>query len=160
MAPTLPQPTASGEPPRSARAWATGSPPRTPPAGWGTCWCDKALRAEGRRLLARTLWVYREFGNLWGEAATLYALAEAQLAAGRAASACRRAEAAVRLWREIGSRTWLAVGLDTLARAHTMAGDLTAAARAQGEASAVRAVSEAWGPSGADRIRRLPQRDH
>ncbi|MFE7756769.1 BTAD domain-containing putative transcriptional regulator [Streptomyces sp. NPDC057429] len=130
-----------------------------------TCWLGDVLvrqgaPAEGRRLLARTLWVYREFGNLWGEAATLYALAEAQLAAGRAASACRRAEAAVRLWREIGSRTWLAVGLDTLARAHTMAGDLTAAARAQGEASAVRAVSEAWGPSGADRIRRLPQRDH
>ncbi|MER7141378.1 hypothetical protein ACIQGA_32040 [[Kitasatospora] papulosa] len=39
-----------------------------------------------------------------------------------------RAAAAVSLWREIGSRTWLAVGLDTLAKAHTMAGDLLAAA--------------------------------
>ncbi|MFF1915359.1 BTAD domain-containing putative transcriptional regulator [Streptomyces sp. NPDC058239] len=112
-----------------------------------TCWLGDVLvrqgaDAEGRRLLARTLWTYREFGNLWGEAATLYALAEAQLVAGRPASACRRAEAAIRLWRQIGSRTWLAVGLDTLAKAHTMAGDLVAAARTQDEAAAVRAASD------------------
>ncbi|SCF83342.1 BTAD domain-containing putative transcriptional regulator [Streptomyces sp. Ncost-T10-10d] len=119
-----------------------------------TCWLGDVLvrqgaHAEGRRLLARTLWTYREFGNLWGEAATLYALAEAQLVAGRPAPAGRRAEAAVRLWRQIGSRTWLAVGLDTLAKAHTMAGDLMAAARAQDEASAVRVASDAPVTSGA-----------
>ncbi|MFC9245746.1 BTAD domain-containing putative transcriptional regulator [Streptomyces sp. NPDC057136] len=111
-----------------------------------TCWLGDVLvrqgaQAEGRRILAGTLWTYREFGNLWGEAATLNALAEAQLIAGRPAPARRRAEAAVRLWRQIGSRTWLAVGLDTLAKAHTMAGDLVAAARAQHEASAVRTAS-------------------
>jgi hypothetical protein len=110
-----------------------------------TCWLGDVLvrqgaHAEGRRLLAGTLWTYREFGNLWGEAATLYALAEAQLVAGRPALARRRAEAAVRLWRQIGSRTWLAVGLDTLAKAHTMAGDPVAAARARDEASAARAA--------------------
>jgi DNA-binding SARP family transcriptional activator/tetratricopeptide (TPR) repeat protein len=115
-----------------------------------TCWLGDVLvrqgaHAEGRRLLAGTLWTYREFGNLWGEAATLYALAEAQLVAGRPALARRRAEAAVRLWRQIGSRTWLAVGLDTLAKAHTMAGDPVAAARARDEASAARAASD--GPS-------------
>lgn len=111
-----------------------------------TCWLGDVLvrqgaHAEGRRLLARTLWTYREFGNLWGEAATLNALAEAQLVAGRPGPARRRAEGAVRLWRQIGSRTWLAVGLDTLARAHTMAGDLMAAAHTQEEASDLRTAS-------------------
>ncbi|MFH8476678.1 AfsR/SARP family transcriptional regulator [Streptomyces sp. NPDC018000] len=112
-----------------------------------TCWLGDVLvrqgaHAEGRRILAGTLWTYREFGNLWGEAATLYALAEAQLAADRPGPARRRAEAAIRLWRQIGSRTWLAVGLDTLAKAQTMAGDLAAAARTQEEASSVRAASD------------------
>jgi hypothetical protein len=93
---------------------------------------------EGRRLLARSLWTYREFGNLWGEATTLYALAEAHLAVGRSAPARRRAEAAVRLWRQIGSSRWLAIGLETLAKAHALAGDHTAAARASGEADEVR----------------------
>ncbi|MET9480824.1 BTAD domain-containing putative transcriptional regulator [Streptomyces sp. NPDC006638] len=111
-----------------------------------TCWLGDVLvrqgaQGEGRRLLAHALWTYREFGNLWGEAATLYALAEAQLAAGRPGQARRRAEAAVRLWRQIGSRTWLAVGLTTLARAHTLAGDAVAAARVEDEAAAVRAAS-------------------
>ncbi|MFD6281051.1 BTAD domain-containing putative transcriptional regulator, partial [Streptomyces sp. NPDC060209] len=78
-----------------------------------TCWLGDILvrqgeHGEGRRLLARSLWTYREFGNLWGEAATLYALAEAQLAVGRSVPARRRAEAAVRLWRQIGSSRWLA----------------------------------------------------
>lgn len=105
-----------------------------------TCWLGDVLvrqgaQAEGRRLLASTLWTYREFGNLWGEAATLYTLAEAQLVAGRPAAARRRAEAAVRLWQQIGSRTWLAVSLDTLAKAHTVA-----AARTRDEAVAVRAA--------------------
>ncbi|MFF3326395.1 ATP-binding protein [Streptomyces sp. NPDC002889] len=104
-----------------------------------TCWLGDVLvrqgaHLEGRRLLARSLWSYREFGNQWGEAATLYALAEAQLAVGRPAPALRRAEAAVTLWRQIGARTWLAVGLDTLAKAHELAGDQAAATRAQNEA--------------------------
>jgi DNA-binding SARP family transcriptional activator len=108
-----------------------------------TCWLGDVLirqgeHREGRRLLARSLWTYREFGNLWGEAATLYALAEAQLAVGRPASARRRAEAAVMLWRQIGSSRWLAVGLDTLAEAHALAGDHTAAARARDEAEGAR----------------------
>ncbi|MGW7256470.1 BTAD domain-containing putative transcriptional regulator [Streptomyces sp. NPDC054834] len=108
-----------------------------------TCWLGDILvrqgeHGEGRRLLARSLWTYREFGNLWGEAATLYALAEAQLAVGRSVPARRRAEAAVRLWRQIGSSRWLAVGLDTLAEAHALAGDHTAAARARDEAEEVR----------------------
>ncbi|GAA2292312.1 BTAD domain-containing putative transcriptional regulator [Streptomyces atrovirens] len=108
-----------------------------------TCWLGDVLvrhgaHREGRRLLARSLWTYREFGNLWGEAATLYALAEAQLAVGRPAPARRRAEAAVRLWRQIGSSRWLATGLDTLAEAHTLAGDHTAAALTRAEAEKVR----------------------
>ncbi|BFO18382.1 hypothetical protein SHKM778_47700 [Streptomyces sp. KM77-8] len=110
-----------------------------------TCWLGDVLvrlgeHGEGRRLLARSLWTYREFGNVWGEAATLYALAEAQLAAGRPVLARRRAEVAVRLWRRIGSSRWLAVGLDTLAGAHAMAGDEEAASRAREEAAALRAA--------------------
>ncbi|MBG0850356.1 tetratricopeptide repeat protein [Streptomyces spinoverrucosus] len=108
-----------------------------------TCWLGDVLvrqgeHREGRRLLARSLWTYREFGNLWGEAATLYALAEAHLAVGRSAPARTRAQAAVRLWRQIGSSRWLAVGLDTLAEAHALAGDHTAADRARDEAEQVR----------------------
>ncbi|EFL29612.1 response regulator [Streptomyces viridochromogenes DSM 40736] len=108
-----------------------------------TCWLGDVLvrqgeHREGRRLLARSLWSYREFGNLWGEAATLYALAEAHLAVGRSAPARRRAEAAVSLWRQIGSSRWLAVGLDTLAKAHALAGDHEAADRARAEAEEVR----------------------
>ncbi|MGV9214411.1 ATP-binding protein [Micromonospora sp. RB23] len=110
-----------------------------------TCWLGDVLvrrgeHAEGRRLLARSLWTYREFGNLWGEAATLNALAEAQLLAGQPALARRRAEAATGLWRRIGSRTWLAVGLDTLAGALTMSGNLVAAAEVCEEAAAMRAA--------------------
>ncbi|MFF9810693.1 BTAD domain-containing putative transcriptional regulator [Streptomyces coeruleorubidus] len=108
-----------------------------------TCWLGDVLirqgeHRKGRRMLAQSLWTYREFGNLWGEAATLYALAEAQLEVGRSTPARRRAEAAVRLWRQIGSSRWLAVGLDTLAKAHALAGDHTAAARARDEAEEVR----------------------
>ncbi|MEU1310570.1 tetratricopeptide repeat protein [Streptomyces cinnamoneus] len=108
-----------------------------------TCWLGDVLvrlgeHQEGRRSLARSLWAYREFGNLWGEAATLYALAEAQLAAGRPLHARRRAEAAVRLWRRIGAQTWLAVGLDTLAKAHELAGDQAAAAEAAEAAAEAR----------------------
>ncbi|MFD3613204.1 BTAD domain-containing putative transcriptional regulator [Streptomyces atroolivaceus] len=107
------------------------------------CWLGDVMvrqgeHREGRRLLARSLWTYREFGNLWGEAATLYALAEAHLAVGRPASARRRAEAAVRLWRQIGSNRWLAVGLDTLGTAHALDGDHSAAALAREEADKVR----------------------
>ncbi|MFF0964745.1 BTAD domain-containing putative transcriptional regulator [Streptomyces sp. NPDC003703] len=108
-----------------------------------TCWLGDILvrqgeHGEGRRLLARSLWTYREFGNLWGEAATLHALAEAQLAVGHPVLARRRAEAAVRIWRRIGSTRWLAVGLGTLAKAHTLTGDHSAAARARDEADRVR----------------------
>ncbi|MFD7325756.1 BTAD domain-containing putative transcriptional regulator [Streptomyces sp. NPDC059875] len=107
------------------------------------CWLGDVLVRqgefrEGRRLLAQCLWTYREFGNLWGEAATLYALAEAQLAAGRPTLARLRAEAAVGLWRQVGSRTWLAVALDTLATVHIRAGDDLAAARAREEAAELR----------------------
>ncbi|NBM14642.1 tetratricopeptide repeat protein [Streptomyces sp. GC420] len=109
------------------------------------CWLGDVLvrqgvLREGRRLLARALWTYREFGNLWGEAATLYALAEAQLVSGRPTPARRRAEAAVGLWRQIDSRTWLAIGLDTLARARTLDGDSEAAVRARNEAEQLRAA--------------------
>ncbi|WLQ53856.1 BTAD domain-containing putative transcriptional regulator (plasmid) [Streptomyces poriferorum] len=107
------------------------------------CWLGDVLVRQGehhtgRRLLAQSLWTYREFGNLWGEAATLYALAEAQLTAGRPALARRRAEAAVSLWREIGSHTWLAVALETLATAHTQVGDHAAGSRAREEAVELR----------------------
>ncbi|MFE0252369.1 BTAD domain-containing putative transcriptional regulator [Streptomyces sp. NPDC059010] len=112
------------------------------------CWLGDVLvrqgeQRQGRRILARALWTYREFGNLWGEAATLYALAEAQLAAGRVTLACRRAEAAADLWRKIGSRTWLAIGLDTLAKAHTLAGNVMAATRVRHEAAEIRRELEA-----------------
>ncbi|MEU4269461.1 BTAD domain-containing putative transcriptional regulator [Streptomyces sp. NPDC026092] len=109
-----------------------------------TCWLGDVLtrlgeHGEGRRLLAKSLWTYREFGNLWGEAATLYALAEAHLAVGRPHHARRRAEAAIRLWRSIGSTTWLATALDTLAKTHDLSGDNTSALRAREEARAIRA---------------------
>ncbi|MEU0522423.1 AfsR/SARP family transcriptional regulator [Streptomyces niveus] len=109
------------------------------------CWLGDVLvrqgeHREGRRLLAQSLWTYREFGNLWGEAATLYALADAQLVAGRPTLARRRAEAAVRIWRQIASHTWLAVALDTLATAHTRTGDHPAATRARDEAAELRGV--------------------
>ncbi|MFF3854576.1 ATP-binding protein [Micromonospora sp. NPDC002575] len=112
-----------------------------------TCWLGDVLvrqgeHAEGRRLLARSLWVYREFGNLWGEAAVLYALAEAQLAAGRPQLARRRAQAAVDLWRQVGSRSWLAIALDTLTTACYLTGDVQAAGRSQGEATGLRASAE------------------
>ncbi|MCX5114741.1 hypothetical protein OOK13_41035 [Streptomyces sp. NBC_00378] len=42
------------------------------------------------------------------------------------------------LWRQIDSSRWLAVGLDTLAEAHALAGDHTAAARARDEAEGAR----------------------
>ncbi|MFG2768110.1 tetratricopeptide repeat protein [Streptomyces rubiginosohelvolus] len=58
--------------------------------------------------------------------------------ADRPALACIRAEAAVRLWRQIGSHTWLAVALDTLATAHTQAGDHPAVTRAHNEAAELR----------------------
>ncbi|WP_229399819.1 ATP-binding protein [Micromonospora okii] len=110
------------------------------------CWLGDVLTrqgeaGEGRLLLARSLWTYRAFGNLWGEAAALYALAEAQLMADRPVPARRRAEAAVDLWRRIGARTWLAVGLDTLAETHRRAGDLVTEARIRDEATAVRATT-------------------
>ncbi|WP_430502952.1 tetratricopeptide repeat protein [Micromonospora trifolii] len=116
-----------------------------------TCWLGDLLvrqgeHAEGRRLLARSLWTYREFGNLWGEAAVLNALAGAQLAAGRPTLARRRAESAVKLWRQVGSPTWLATGLDTLAEAHRMAGDIVLANRIRDEATATRAIPDGTGP--------------
>ncbi|HEX5200500.1 MAG TPA: BTAD domain-containing putative transcriptional regulator, partial [Actinoplanes sp.] len=77
------------------------------------CWLGEALFRQGshreaRRLLARSLWVYREHGNAWGEAATLWLLANAQLEVGRAGPARGRAEAAVTIWQRIGSPYWLA----------------------------------------------------
>ncbi|MFH8519878.1 AfsR/SARP family transcriptional regulator [Streptomyces gelaticus] len=133
---------AAAEAYRQAVAISTGLGDRLT-ATHAACWLGDILvrqgeHQEGRRLLAQSLWTYREFGNLWGEAATLYALAEAQLAAGRPALARRRAEAAVRLWRQIGSHTWLAVALDSLATAHTQAGDHPAATRARDEAAQLR----------------------
>lgn len=109
------------------------------------CWLGDVLvrqgeHRKGRRLLAQSLWTYREFGNLWGEAATLYALAEAQLVAGRPTLARRRAEAAVRIWRQIASHTWLAVALETLATALTQTGDHPAATRARDEAAELRSA--------------------
>jgi tetratricopeptide (TPR) repeat protein len=84
------------------------------------CWLGESLfrqgqHADGRRLLARCLWVYREHGNAWGEAATLWVLANAHLAVARPGPALGRATAAVAIWRRIGSPHWLAQGLDTLA---------------------------------------------
>jgi DNA-binding SARP family transcriptional activator/tetratricopeptide (TPR) repeat protein len=93
---------------------------------------------EGRRLLAQSLWTYREFGNIFGEAAALYGLAGAQLEAGRPDAARRRAEAAVGLWRRIGATHWLAVGLDVLAEASQRVGDTAAADEAAAQARAIR----------------------
>lgn len=81
----------------------------------GDVWTRQGRHREGRRLLAESLWSYRAFGNLWGEAAALYGLAEAQLAMGRRAHARRRAEAAVALWRKVGASHWLAIASRTLA---------------------------------------------
>ncbi|MEV4968307.1 MULTISPECIES: hypothetical protein [Streptomyces] len=57
-------------------------------------------------------------------------------------AARRRAEAAVGLWRQIGSRTWLAVGLDTPATAHTLTGGFEAATQARDEATAARTAEK------------------
>ncbi|MFD3513133.1 ATP-binding protein [Streptomyces sp. NPDC058657] len=104
------------------------------------CWLGDVLvrsgeHREGFQLLHQSLATYREFGNLWGEAATLLALAEAGTATGDAVSAVRQAGAAVGLWRRIGSRTWLATGLEALADACTRAGDHRAAQKARAEAA-------------------------
>ncbi|MEV4756679.1 tetratricopeptide repeat protein [Micromonospora sp. NPDC049559] len=107
------------------------------------CWLgDVRVRqgrpGEGRRLLAESLWTYREFANAWGEAAALYGLAGAQLAAGRPARARARALAAVRIWRGIGAPYWLATGLELLAEACRADEDEPAERAALAEARALR----------------------
>lgn len=86
------------------------------------CWLGDVLvkqgrEAEGRRVLAECLVIYRAAANRWGEAAALHCLAEAQLSAGRPDLAHRRAEAAVAIWAEVRSPYWLATAEATLGRA-------------------------------------------
>jgi DNA-binding SARP family transcriptional activator len=112
-------------------------------AAHAACWLgDIQIRqgrhAEGRRLLAQCLWTYREFGNVWGQAAVLTALAEAHLAVGRPAQALRRARQAVAIWRRVGSPYWLATGLEVLSRALRAAGDPVGADRVCVEVAALR----------------------
>jgi DNA-binding SARP family transcriptional activator len=104
----------------------------------GEMWVRQGRHAEARWLLARCLWVYRDYANAWGEAGTLWVLAVAQLAVGRPRAACRRAEQAVTVWRRIGSPYWLAIGLDTLAEAHEALGEGAPAERARHEAKELR----------------------
>ncbi|WP_433554612.1 BTAD domain-containing putative transcriptional regulator [Micromonospora zamorensis] len=109
-------------------------------ASWlGEALFRQGLHGDGRRLLARCLWVYREHGNAWGEAATLCALAEAQLAVGRAKPAFGRATVAVKIWRRIGSPYWLSKGLDVLAETLLVLGDCDQARDLRAEADLLRA---------------------
>jgi tetratricopeptide (TPR) repeat protein len=99
------------------------------------CWLGFTLvhlgrAGEGTRLMARSLWTYRATGNKWGEAAALYGLAHAHLAAGNPKRAKDRALGAVRLWRGVGSPYWLGAGLDTLVDAAHAAGDCDTAEQA------------------------------
>jgi DNA-binding SARP family transcriptional activator/Tfp pilus assembly protein PilF len=102
--------------------------------------------AEARWLLARCLWGYREFGNAWGEAATLWAIAVAHLAVALPGKAQRRAEGAVAIWRRIESPHWLALGLETLADAHDGLGEQAEAERARAEALDLRRRLAQAGP--------------
>ncbi|GAA3733981.1 BTAD domain-containing putative transcriptional regulator [Plantactinospora mayteni] len=112
-------------------------------AAHAACWLGETRvrlgrPGEGRRLLARCLWVHRDFANAWGEAGTLWALAVAQLAAGRPRLGLHRAGQAVAIWRRIGSPHWLATGLRVLAEAHDALGDPVAAEQARREAAELR----------------------
>lgn len=83
------------------------------------CWLGFTLvklgrAVEGTRLMAQSLWTYRATGNKWGEAAALYGLAHAHLAAGNPQRAKDRAAGAVRLWRRVGSPYWLGKGMAAL----------------------------------------------
>jgi hypothetical protein len=103
------------------------------------CWLGHVLTRQGkhgrgRQLLARCLWIYRDYGNAWGEASALWAIACAQLAVGRPQHARNRAQQAVDIWRRIGSPYWLAAGLDTLAATLNALGEPDAAyARAEAD---------------------------
>ncbi|WP_416971059.1 ATP-binding protein [Streptomyces sp. 4F14] len=107
------------------------------------CWSGDALvrlgrPAEGRRLLAECLHVYRECANAWGEAATLLNLGNAQLAAGRPHIALRRASAAADIWRRLNAFYWLAQALDLMATAADLSGAGADAVRARAEAGSAR----------------------
>jgi DNA-binding SARP family transcriptional activator len=112
-------------------------------AAHAACWLGdiqvrRGRHAEGRRLLAKCLWTYREFGNVWGQAAVLTALADAHLAVGRPAPALRRARQAIAIWRRVGSPYWLATGLEVLSRALRAAGERVGADRVCVEVAALR----------------------
>jgi len=99
------------------------------------CWLGFTLvklgrAVEGTRLMAKSLWIYRATGNKWGEAAALFGLAQAHLAAGNPKRAKDRALGAVRLWRRVGSPYWLGAGLDTLVDAAHAADDCDTAEQA------------------------------
>ncbi|MEN3613145.1 BTAD domain-containing putative transcriptional regulator [Plantactinospora sp. ZYX-F-223] len=104
----------------------------------GEMWIRLGRHGQARLLLARCLRVHRDFANVWGQAGTLWVLAVAQLAAGRARAGLHRARQSVTIWRQLGSPYWLATSLETLAQAHAALGDRAAASQAAREAAGLR----------------------
>lgn len=97
-----------------------------------------ALRAK--RMLEECLAAYRRFGERFGEALTLRALADLHLNAGRFALALEAVRASLAIWRQLGTPYWTSRTLDLLAQVHTAisGADSAVAARARAEARALR----------------------
>jgi len=109
-------------------------------AAHAACWLGDVMVRDGRagqghRVLIESLWTFREFSNVWGEAATLTLLADAELSAGNPHAALVRAKDALDIWHKIASPYWLAIGLTALSQAHSACGNHDDAAHAAGEAA-------------------------
>lgn len=86
---------------------------------------------------AQALEIYLTIGNAEGEASLLKTVGDAELQRGRLGPAITAYEKSVALDRTLGDRYWEAAGLDRLAAAYQVAGDLEAADRVRAEADAV-----------------------
>jgi tetratricopeptide (TPR) repeat protein len=115
-------------------------------AAHAACWLGDVIvrnghTRSGRRLLVESLWTFREFGNVWGEAATLTLIADAELRSGNGRAALVRAKRAMAIWRRVASPYWLMSVLTTLGRAYAECGFRSEAARADAEAASLRSAS-------------------
>lgn len=97
-----------------------------------------ALRAK--QMLEECLAAYRRFGERFGEALTLRALADLHLHAGRFALALEAVRSSLAIWRRLGTPYWTSRTLDLLAQVHTAisGADSAVATRARAEARALR----------------------
>lgn len=88
-------------------------------------------------LCEQALEIYSTIGYAEGEASLLKTVGDAELRRGRPGPAIGAYEKSVALERMLGDRYWEVAGLDRLAAAHQVAGDLEAADRVRAEADAV-----------------------